>query len=172
MIRAALLTAVILLSVAAGCVGCSFADPAPVRERPWWMSGMANPAFLVTTWGVIYTPPGRLDEFTARADRPLAPTAAALLEHEQTHARRQHAHGLGMVGHGVEYLCSAAFRWEEERAGYAVQFRALAARGIGIYPPAWVVLLMDPSYREMVDEPTARAWVEAEARAVWEERGG
>lgn len=134
---------------------CSFARPAPVREQPWWLPQAPNKNFLRTIAGVIYVPPGKLRDYT---EQPLSIHAAALLEHEQLHARRQHEQW--MVLWHIYYLTNPSFRWREERAGYAAQLRYLAQRGSAIRNlRTWFVeKATDPYYAGMTTAEEAGAW--------------
>lgn len=136
-------------------VGCSFATPAPIEERPWWLPDAPNRSFLRTIFGVIYVPPGQLAAYTRP---PLSIHAAALLEHERLHAARQHE--VWMLVWHLRYLGNASFRWKEERLGYREQLLYLARRGAAVRNlRAWfVATVTDPYYAGMASAEEAGTW--------------
>ena len=92
---------------------------------------------------------------------------AALLLHEQEHARRQLAMGLGRwLG---RYLNDCAFMWAEEQRGYALQLRHLSRHGRPVNAQAIAATLH--GYRNlggrMVGFPEALAFVQAVLSGTW-----
>lgn len=112
----------------------------------------------MTVYGVVYVPPGHLEEFTRE---PLAPTAGALMDHEQFHATRQHADG--MLVFNLRYLESGAFRWTEESLAYEVQLGDLGRAGYCLpCLRAWFLETVTSSfYRDMVKADEAGRWFDA-----------
>jgi hypothetical protein len=92
---------------------------------------------------------------------------AALLLHEQEHARRQLATGLGRwLG---RYLNDRAFMWAEEQRGHALQLRHLARHGRPVNATAVAGTLHDYRNLEgrMVGFAEALAFVQAVLSGTW-----
>lgn len=111
----------------------------------------------MTSFGVIYVPPDELDQYLSHPQPSLE--RYAVLEHEREHARRQVA--LGGLVWGICYRISSAFRWDEERAGFSHQLRALREGGRPAGRAWFVDLTQDAFYRGMVDRDEAGAWFDA-----------
>ena len=91
----------------------------------------------------------------------------ALLLHEQEHARRQLAAGLGRwLG---RYLNDREVMWAEEQRGYALQIRHLALRGRPVNPQGLAATLHDYRNLEgrMVGYAEALAFVQAVLSGTW-----
>lgn len=163
MTRAVLLVAIVL-------AGCS-ADV--IRLEPEWapLAEVVQRPSLVftdetsTTLGTrIYV--ADLDAWERRYPEGSVEREALLL-HEQEHARRQLAAGLGRwLG---RYLNDREFMWAEEQRGYALQLRHLARRGRPVNPSALAATLHD--YRNldgrMVGFAQALAFVHAVIAGTW-----
>ena len=92
---------------------------------------------------------------------------AALLLHEQEHARRQLATGLGRwLG---RYLNDREFMWGEEQRAYALQLRHLARYGRPVNPQAIAATLHEYRNLEgrMVGFAEALAFVQAVLSGTW-----
>lgn len=116
----------------------------------------APAGFLSTRFGQIHVPEERWDEFTRP---PISIQAAALLEHEKVHARRQ-IEGLSILW-GFLYSTSASFRWKEESAGYETQFVYMAERGHITSKSEALHLVLDSFYGDMVSTHEASEWYDS-----------
>lgn len=136
--------------------GCA-TPGAPIEPMPDGTSG-PGPRSCVTSFGVIYVP---VDELEAYRATPPTIERRAVLDHEREHARRQVEDG-GLLW-AARYRFSSAFRWAEERAGYAHQLRALREGGAPA-PRAWFVeSTQHDFYRGMTDRDEAAAWFDSGA---------
>lgn len=131
--------------------GCASA-PIDIRERGSKFSS-APETFCIASWGTIYVPNGHLKEYT---EVPLAPTAAALLEHEKVHAKRQAE--LAYIFWHLGYELSDEFRWEEEKLGYEAQILYLRRRGFTISEQWFLKVVLNDFYDDMVDKDEALKW--------------
>ena len=163
MTRAALLLPLLL-------AGCS-SDV--LRLEPEWaplVEVVERPSLVLTdetttTLGTrIYVP--YLDAWERRYPEGSVERAALLL-HEQEHARRQLATGLGRwLG---RYLNDREFMWAEEQRGYALQLRHLVRHGRPVNAQVLAATLHD--YRNlagrMVGYAEALAFVQAVLSGTW-----
>lgn len=163
MIRAALCFVVVL----AGCSG------EVVRLDPEWaplVEVVQRPSLVLsdeasTTLGTrIYV--ADIDAWERRYPEGSAQRAAVLL-HEQEHARRQLAAGLGRwLG---RYLNDTDFMWAEEQRGWALELRHLVRNGRPVIPEAVASTLHDYQNLDgrMVGFAEALAFVRAVLAGTW-----
>jgi hypothetical protein len=131
----------------------------PVKAKPWYMK-IKNAGMVVTFFGTIYA----VEPTLFRLKYPRTVMDQALLRHERMHAWRMSEQG--MVSWSWKYLMNAAFRWEEEQAGYEAEFDYLRKHGTPIRDvyslESLVRVLSGPAYDNMTTEAAARIWAQAE----------
>lgn len=97
------------------------------------------------------------------AHPPAGPDFAAILAHEQEHARRQADASGGPAPWVARYLVDRAFAWAEEQRGWRVELRARRAAGVLRPPEVYASILAD--YRnatgKLVSYADALAFVHA-----------
>lgn len=151
--RALLCVAWLLL--AAGCIAPGHGE---VREWPkaWGKPPCGN--CLVTIWGTIYVPTGRLGEFSS--PNP-APATEALLAHEMVHVERQRDGSvIDTATWHARYFYDREFRWGEERRAYEREIEVLRARGGVVRRVDVLEAVLSPIYVGMVSKREAEDWLD------------
>lgn len=88
-------------------------------------------------------------------DYPVGSTQfRALLMHERAHSQRQADNSLWYFN----YLADKDFRWEEEKLGWELEIRHLAAMGVAQQPEVYAAMLAN-NYSNMVSYQEALEWV-------------
>jgi len=160
LLRWPLLIVLVLLALAlAGCSSVELPERwlplEEVVERP--SLPFASDRAVTTLGATVYVT--HLDPW--RDELPdLPPGRVALLLHEQEHAKRQLAYGAGLTAWVLRYLNDPAFRWEEERAGWALEIRE--RRRVGLWSAGSaesVARGLAANYDGMVSYGDALEWV-------------
>lgn len=84
----------------------------------------------------------------------------AVLQHERVHAVREFSDPTFFP----RYAASKSFRWQEEKAGWAVELALLKKAGRQINVEVCAEILSGPVYLHMISKDEARAWVQEQLR--------
>ena len=109
-----------------------------------------NPEFLTSSFGIIWIPAGWQANTQERK---------AVLEHEKLHIRRMRQ--IGILAWHWCYFVDSAFRWDEEREAYELQYSLYPC----YTPEALVALVTDPYYDGLITYTPALIWAEEVTRA-------